>query len=144
MAPSAAGAPRRTTNLSQKECLRLLATKDLGRLAIAVDGQPLIFPVNYVMEDRVVVFRTGPGLKLERGPYTRVAFEVDDVDRRTGVAWSVMVQGTAQDISESIDARSTRLRKLAVHPVAPGSKSRWMGVYAERITGRRFRLGQAA
>lgn len=141
MAPPSAGTPRRTSKLSQKECLRLLATKDLGRLAIVVDGQPLIFPVNYAMDDRVVVFRTGPGLKLERGPYTRAAFEVDEVDRRSGVAWSVMVQGTTQDISDSIDPRSTRLRKLAVRPAAPGSKSRWMGVYAEQITGRRFSLG---
>ncbi len=116
-------------------------TKDLGRLAIVVDGQPLIFPVNYAMDDRVVVFRTGPGVKLERGPYTRAAFEVDDVDRRGGVAWSVMVQGAMQEISESIDARSAKLRKLAVRTMAPGTKSRWMGVYAERITGRRFRLG---
>lgn len=140
MAPTAPRAPRRTSELSQKECLRLLATKDLGRLAIVVDGQPLIFPVNYAMQDKVVVFRTGPGVKLERGPYTLAAFEVDDVDRRGGVAWSVMVQGTAQDITDSIDERSKQLRSLTVRPAAPGAKSRWMGVYAAKITGRRFRL----
>lgn len=125
--------------LSEKECVRLLGTKDLGRLAMVVDGQPLIFPVNYAMQDRVVVFRTGPGLKLERGPYTRVAFEVDDVDPRTRVAWSVLIQGTAQDISQSVDSRSVGLRKLGVRPAAPGSKSMWMGVYAETISGRRFK-----
>ncbi len=126
--------------LSDEECKRLLQSQNLGRLAIVVDGKPEIFPVNYVFDDGVVVFRTSPGLKLERGPYSYAAFEVDQVDPKKGEAWSVMVQGTAHDISETIDTRSERLRQLAVKPAAPGERSDWMGVYADRISGRRFML----
>jgi len=105
-----------------------------------VDGAPQIFPVNYAYEDRVVVFRTSPGVKLERGPYTKAAFEVDDVDRKNGVAWSVVVHGTAQEISDAMDTLAQRLRRLVVRPQAPGARTRWMAVYADTITGRRFRL----
>jgi uncharacterized protein len=130
----------RVAVLSERECSRLLKTRSIGRIAFVVDGRPEIFPVNYVFEERVVVFRTSSGLKLERGPYAQAAFEVDDVDSESGVAWSVIVHGTAQDISSSIDSLSERLRKLVVAPAAPGRRSSWMAIYAEQITGRRFSL----
>ena len=126
--------------LSEDECKRLLQTADLGRVAFVFDGRPQIFPVNYAFDDGVVVFRTSPGFKLEQGPYRYAAFEVDQLDRGTGVAWSVVVQGTAHDISETIDSRSERLRKLVVKPAAPGDRRDWMGIYADRISGRRFKL----
>jgi nitroimidazol reductase NimA-like FMN-containing flavoprotein (pyridoxamine 5'-phosphate oxidase superfamily) len=126
--------------LSEDECKRLLQSEKLGRVAFVVDGRPQIFPVNYAFDDGVVVFRTSPGLKLERGPYGYAAFEVDQIDSGKGVAWSVVVQGTAQDISETIDSRSERLRHLVVEPVAPGDRHDWMGIYADHITGRRFKL----
>ena len=130
----------RAASLSERECSRLLQTQTLGRIAIVVDGRPEIFPVNYSFEERVVVFRTSPGLKLERGPYTPAAFEVDNVDRRTGVAWSVVVHGTAQEISTAMDSLAERLRRLVVKPAAPGTRRSWMAIYADQITGRRFTL----
>lgn len=131
---------RRSAVLSERECVRLLKTKDIGRLAIVVDGRPEIFPINYAFDERAVVIRTSPGMKLERGPYTAAAFEVDDVDRSTGVAWSVVVHGTAHEITTAGDLLSERLRRLVVKPAAPGTRMRWMAIYAERITGRRFRI----
>jgi nitroimidazol reductase NimA-like FMN-containing flavoprotein (pyridoxamine 5'-phosphate oxidase superfamily) len=130
----------RTTVLSESECERLLKTQNLGRVAIVVDGRPEIFPVTYAFEDRVVVFRTRSGLKLERGPYSQAAFEVDDVDRSSGVAWSVVVHGTAQDITAATDTLAERLRRLVFTPVAPGPRRSWMAIYGDRITGRRFQL----
>ncbi len=124
--------------LSEKECARLLKTKSVGRIALIVDRRPEIFPVNYAFDEGVVVFRTSSGLKLERGPYTPAAFEVDDIDEKARVAWSVVVHGTAQDISEAMDSVAERLRKLIVTPAAPGVRRSWMAVYADRITGRRF------
>lgn len=124
--------------LSREECRRLLASQTLGRIAIVVDGRPQIFPVNYVLDDEVVVFRTSWGLKLERSPLTPVAFETDMVDTVAGDAWSVVVYGTAQDITEAIDTRSVRLRHLAVDPAAPGDRPYWVGVYVREMSGRRF------
>ena len=129
--------------LSEQECQRLLASQDLGRVAIVLDGRPQIFPVNYAFADGVVVFRTGEGVKLDRSPTTAVAFETDGIDEPNGLAWSVLVQGTAQNITNTIDTRSERLRHLSVSPAAPGDRNYWVGIYVSHISGRRFRLGRA-
>lgn len=126
--------------LSEEECIPLLKSRDLGRIALVVDGKPEIFPVNYAFEEGVVVFRTSTGLKLERGPYTAAAFEVDEVDAKTGDAWSVVVHGTVHDISEASDELAERLRRLTVRPAPPGTRENWMAIYAQRMTGRRFTI----
>ena len=130
--------------LSEQECERLLAGQDLGRVAMVIDGRPHIFPVNYVFADGVVVFRTGEGLKLERSPMTAVAFETDGIDEAKRLAWSVIVEGTAQNITNTIDTRSERLRHLSVSPAAPGDRSFWVGIYVSHVSGRRFELGRGA
>ena len=43
--------------LSEEECWNLLARRELGRLALAVNGEPDIFPVNYVVDGPRVLFR---------------------------------------------------------------------------------------
>jgi len=128
--------------LSEQESERLLASSDLGRVAMVVDGRPQIFPVNYAFADGVVVFRTGEGLKFDRTPMTAVAFETDGIDATNGFAWSVVVQGTAQNITNTIDTRSERLRHLSVSPAAPGERNYWFGIYMSHISGRRFQLGR--
>ena len=50
--------------LNEDECWNLLARCQLGRLAVDVDGEPDIFPVNYVVDGPRVLFRTAPGSKL--------------------------------------------------------------------------------
>jgi uncharacterized protein len=126
--------------LSEDECLALLRSRDVGRIALVDHGQPLIFPVNYATDDRAVVFRTAPGMKLAEAPMSKVAFEVDEVDTAAGVAWSVLVTGTAYEITAAIDQLSERLRELVVRPMAPGERRRWVAVTRHGISGRRFRL----
>jgi nitroimidazol reductase NimA-like FMN-containing flavoprotein (pyridoxamine 5'-phosphate oxidase superfamily) len=126
--------------LSADESAELLRGEQLGRIAIVVDGRPEIFPVNYAFDAGVVVFRTAPGLKLERAPLTRAAFEVDGVDAEAGIAWSVVLKGTVYDITTTIDRLSEHLRQLVVRPAAPGERSEWLAVYSDSITGRRFSI----
>src|ERR1700677_2914932 len=66
--------------LSVDECLELLKAHQFGRVAVVIDGQPIIFPVNYAIDGDAVVFRTDPGSKLSGAAMGRVAFEVDGVD----------------------------------------------------------------
>ncbi len=126
--------------LCEEECLALLRSHQVGRIALVEHGQPLIFPVNYAADDRAVVFRTAPGMKLSAAPMTRVAFEVDEVDEAAGVAWSVVVLGVAYEITNTIDDTSERLRELVVRPMAPGDRRDWVAVRRHQISGRRFRL----
>ena len=127
----------RQDTLTESECIDLLARHHLGRLAVVVDDRPLIFPVNYALGDRVVAIRTADGTKLTAARNARVAFEIDGLD--ADVAWSVLVQGVAYEITDAVDRQSELARRLRVEPMAPGSHDLWLGVHPVAITGRRFR-----
>lgn len=127
-------------NLDREECLRLLAAQRFGRLAVSVAGQPpLIRPVNYVFDERMnsIVFRSGPGAKLNRllgsGEAT---FEIDssDVPSRTG--WSVVARGVVEEIADSFELR--RLERSPLDPWAPGEKPHWVRIRVQAISGRRI------
>jgi nitroimidazol reductase NimA-like FMN-containing flavoprotein (pyridoxamine 5'-phosphate oxidase superfamily) len=128
--------------LSDAECVKLLRSHDLGRIAV-VDREvrPLIFPINYFFDEGVVVFRTAPGSKLDLAPGAYVGFEIDGWDPDQGVGWSVLVKGIAHDITQPRGAPTGRLRFWPVHPVAPGPREHWVGIWVNEITGRRVRSG---
>lgn len=123
--------------LDERECLRLLATEDVGRIAVVLGRQPLIFPVNYVLDGKAVVFRTDPGTKLAAASLEKVAFEVDHIERETRSAWSVVIQGVGQEVTRSYSRLFDHVRSLPVVPWAPGDKERWVRVVPTHITGRR-------
>jgi nitroimidazol reductase NimA-like FMN-containing flavoprotein (pyridoxamine 5'-phosphate oxidase superfamily) len=126
--------------VSESECVKLLKAHDLGRIAV-VDREmrPIIFPINYFFDEGVVVFRTAPGTKLDLAPGACVSFEIDSWDHNQGVGWSVLVKGIAHDITQARSAPTGRMRYWPVHPVAPGSREHWVGIWANEITGRKFR-----
>ena len=85
--------------LSSEECLEYLARKPVGRIAVSVQALPVILPVNYVMREGDVVFRTNSGTKLAAATAgTVVAFEVDHYDHNGRNGWSVLIQGRAAEI----------------------------------------------
>jgi uncharacterized protein len=127
--------------LPEDECWSLLRNHNIGRLAIVVEGRPRIFPVNYAAAERALVFRTEPGAKLKYGPGSAACFEIDEYDHRDAMAWSVMVVGVLDDITDADDAQSRDLRRLPVEPVAPGNRLHWLALSAEEVSGRRFRGG---
>ncbi len=121
--------------LSAEECWNLLARRELGRLAVAVDAQPDIFPVNYVTDGPHILFRTALGSKLsDLTASPRVAFEVDEYDDET--AASVVVKGIAKRIelqSEIDDADA-----LPLTPWVPTLKYHWVRISLGTISGVRF------
>jgi nitroimidazol reductase NimA-like FMN-containing flavoprotein (pyridoxamine 5'-phosphate oxidase superfamily) len=128
--------------LSVGECLELLGTHSFGRIAVVVDGRPIVFPVNYALEGDSVVFRTAPGTKLSGAALGHVAFEIDEVDTATETGWSVIVQGVGTEITSTLDERSEQLRALEVQPWVPGQLAHWVGILPQSITGRRLRAGK--
>jgi nitroimidazol reductase NimA-like FMN-containing flavoprotein (pyridoxamine 5'-phosphate oxidase superfamily) len=83
--------------LPEDECLELLGSKQVGRLALVDPDGPLVVPLNYVLHEGMVLFRTSPHTSVGRharsGP---VAFEVDEIDDFTQSGWSVLVRGRAE------------------------------------------------
>ena len=66
--------------LDRDQCLALLETDVVGRLAVVAGGAPAVFPVNYAMDSDAVVFRTAPGTKLDAGVRAPACFEIDFFD----------------------------------------------------------------
>lgn len=123
------------------ECLRLLETEEIGRLVVMVAGEPNVFPVNYILDGDVVVFRTGPGTKLAAISRSPVAFEVDRLAPSAGSGWSVVVEGIAQEVT-GVDPPGLRER-LAVLPLRPwaggGDRLHYVRIVPLSITGARLR-----
>ena len=123
--------------LSKSECFGLLAREHLGRVAVVDDRGPMVFPVNFVLDRHMVVLRTDEGTKLDaaiRG--SRVAFEIDGTDAATRTGWSVVVRGEAVEVTGPEELE--RLRKLPLHPWAPGAKALYVRFLPAALTGRRI------
>jgi hypothetical protein len=132
--------PEVELEIREEECLEILGRHSLGRIAIVVDGQPQIFPVNYAVNGRIIAIRTAAGSKLSHAPTSKVSFEIDQYDSSAGVGWSVMVQGVAVDATDAFDDVSWAARGVAPMPLAPGAKPYRIAIEPSKITGRRFRV----
>ncbi|UUZ44684.2 pyridoxamine 5'-phosphate oxidase family protein [Janibacter limosus] len=108
----------------------------VGRLAVWLDDHPDIFPLNFVVDQGTVVFRTGEGTKVAGISGTPVALEADGLDEATGEAWSVVVRGRAHSITEQHDVMDTA--DLPLHPRHGGRKDRFVRITPDVISGRRF------
>ena len=122
--------------LPPAECWRLLAATRVGRVGLVVDGEPVILPVNHVVHERTVVFRTAGGTKLATmTSWPTVAYEADGTEGE-GLGWSVLVSGRAERLTESADIRA--VEALGLQPWAPGPKLQWVRIVPRRVTGRRL------
>lgn len=124
--------------IAEEECYDLLKTQNLGRLAVNHDGQPVILPLNYGIDERTVVVRTASGEALSYAPMARVAFEVEEIDAQGRSGWVVVVQGFAEDISDTIDQWSEHVRSTPVHPWVAGQRDGFIAITRGRATGRRI------
>ncbi|MDT0169500.1 pyridoxamine 5'-phosphate oxidase family protein [Pseudarthrobacter sp. BRE9] len=128
-------------NLSFDDCWDLLEGDTLGRLAIVVDGHPEIFPVNYVVHLRSILFRTAPGSKLWGARMERpAALEIDGYDPANELAWSVVVRGDTEIVEDQ--AVKDAVDSLGLEPWQPGEKANYVRLNAKALTGRRFRVNR--
>ncbi|HEY8701202.1 MAG TPA: pyridoxamine 5'-phosphate oxidase family protein [Arthrobacter sp.] len=127
--------------LGYDDCWELLEAGVVGRLALIVDEHPEIFPVNYVLERRSIVFRTAVGTKLWGANASRpAALEIDGYDPHQEEAWSVVARGetaiiTNPDEIAAVDA-------LHLEPWQPGPKDHYVRLSPRALTGRRFKVNK--
>ncbi len=124
--------------LGPDECLRLLGSEPVGRLAFVAKGGPTILPVTYVVSHGGVAFRTAAGSKLDVALMGRpVAFEVDGIDRDRRTGWSVVLRGVAEFVEDP--DRIAELDERDLHPwSAHAEHGAWVHVRADEISGRRL------
>lgn len=120
------------THLAEDECWDLLRTHPVGRVAWSDGAAVTVLPVNHVVHERTLWFRADPDSVLGRlAEGASVAFEADQIDDETRIAWSVLVRGHASGAEESgIDGR------VVPEPWAPGERTLDMRITVEEISGR--------
>jgi nitroimidazol reductase NimA-like FMN-containing flavoprotein (pyridoxamine 5'-phosphate oxidase superfamily) len=122
--------------LEATECRRLLISTSFGRLGYSAADEQRIVPMNYVIAEEHLVFRTSSENEVARfAPDRQVAFEVDKIDEFLQSGWSVLVSGTAEELPRA------SLRAMDVgetpEPWAAGVRSLYLRIPLARITGRR-------
>ncbi len=134
--------PSPAVELGREECLDLLAATSVGRLAANLPGwPPVIRPVNYLFDrpSQSVLFRSARGSKLHALLHAaQAAFEIDGVAPDGGSAWSVVIVGVAQELTEP--AEIARLERSGLDSWAPGPEPHWLRVRAGTVSGRRIAI----
>lgn len=132
-------------SLAEEECLTLLKSVKYGRVAVVTsDGRPEIFPVNFALHGRTVVFVTGSATVRARAPLGHVAFEADNIDPETHEGWDVVVSGEGADITDSVDKMSLIARSDRIEQWAPGVKDHWISIVNPNFHGRRLYVPTAS
>jgi nitroimidazol reductase NimA-like FMN-containing flavoprotein (pyridoxamine 5'-phosphate oxidase superfamily) len=122
--------------LGREQCLDLLESNHLGRVAWQAADLPQILPVTYATHQGSVYFRTTPdGILSELAQPTRVALEVDELDQQTRSGWSIVLQGRTSAVSEP-DALADLWAADSLVPWAGGNRTLFICIRPDRISGR--------
>lgn len=128
--------------LSSEECGELLSTHGVGRVAVSTGDGPAVVPVNYVVAQGKIAYRTAPGTVAAEAVGQEVAFEVDHIDEAMSKGWSVNVVGTARAVTSGAAAQDLDQHAYTT-PWAGGDRSLWVSIAPTRTTGRRIGIASA-
>jgi nitroimidazol reductase NimA-like FMN-containing flavoprotein (pyridoxamine 5'-phosphate oxidase superfamily) len=125
------------SELSERECWERLRAEAYGRLAVVGRDGPMIYPINAMVDHGSIVFRTTEGTKLDSiRADARVAFEVDGWSPDDGIAWSVIVTGTAGEVVRMLEGLD--VTELGLTPWQAGPKPTYVRITPTSIAGRTF------
>ena len=132
-----------TEAMTQDECWSMLDRQVVGRLAVDVGGHPDIFPINYVVDDATIVFKTSAGTKFAAAVLSRnVAFEIDGFEADQRTVWSVVLKGVAHEVENMYDRFEAE--DLPLYPWVAEQKPSYVRVTPTIVTGRRFHVVDTA
>ena len=132
-----------SVEMSTEECQRLLRAGSVGRVAVSTPVGPHIVPVNYLVSEDAVIFRTSPYSVL--GSHARnslVAFEIDHLDPGQDHSWSVVVRGRCEFIDDPRDLETPGETKRPT-AWAAGSRNLFLRLPLTEVTGRSLAGGRA-
>jgi nitroimidazol reductase NimA-like FMN-containing flavoprotein (pyridoxamine 5'-phosphate oxidase superfamily) len=122
-------------DLEESVCWRLVSRVAIGRVGFVYDGEPMVLPVNSMLIEGKIAFRTaGDSMLHELGDGEVVAFEADHVDPVSESGWSVLVRGHLWEVTDQ--ALLDQLAASPTHPWAPGVIDRWMAITPSKVSGR--------
>lgn len=122
--------------LTHAECWKILGDSGIGHLALR--AQPVgvdIMPINYLVNERELFFRSAPGTKLEDIVlHPHVAVQIERL--QDGRWMSVVLKGTATRLAADEDIELSGILHLV--PAQPGEKFNYVRIIPDAITGRTF------
>ena len=129
---------RRIVDMDRRECLHLLQYESfLGRIAFASDGVVHMRPVNYLGDERGLVFCTASETILAAvSAGTAIVFEIDASHPLEHSGWSVIVRGDATEITDPQELDYLRRGPLKSWAVSP--RERWVRLAIAEISGVRI------
>ncbi|MFF2298167.1 pyridoxamine 5'-phosphate oxidase family protein [Arthrobacter sp. efr-133-R2A-120] len=126
-----------TEVLSVHECWKYLRSSSVGRIAVVRGDSPEIFPVNYLPDEGTVIFRTGPGTKLDAVMAgQKITLEADGFNTYGTIAWSVILKGYAEIVTKVDELQESAAVELS--PWEPGAKGHLVRLTPAELSGRRF------
>jgi nitroimidazol reductase NimA-like FMN-containing flavoprotein (pyridoxamine 5'-phosphate oxidase superfamily) len=125
---------RGLVHLDASESWALLHRSGLGVLATAADGDPDLYPLNYLVDGSTLVFRTAPGSKL-RALHRLPACAFAAVGRDAEDHWSVVMRGPVSEITDQAEIVRSGAWELVTW--APGDKNLFLRLTPTTVEGRR-------
>jgi nitroimidazol reductase NimA-like FMN-containing flavoprotein (pyridoxamine 5'-phosphate oxidase superfamily) len=120
--------------MTVEECWELLGQEQFGRLAYRLVDEVHLVPLNYAVDGRALLIRTGSGNKLLAAAlHSEVALEIDWKDDQH--AWSVVARGRLRQLEED---EQHRVDGITWQPWVPTLKYDVVELVPEVVTGRRF------
>ncbi|MGD0937980.1 MAG: pyridoxamine 5'-phosphate oxidase family protein [Streptosporangiaceae bacterium] len=123
------------TMIPADECLRLLTSVSVGRIAYTKKALPAVEPVRFAVDGNEIVIRIDTGSTLSATiPDTIVAFQAEHLDDETRTGWTVNVVGSAHEVTEPGDI--TRLRGSGPPTWALARGDQFIRIAPGIVTGR--------
>lgn len=124
------------TDLSDGQCWELLSATSTGRLGYEHEGRVLIFPVNYLVHDRAVYFRTArEGSIGTATPRPSVSFEIDLAKPERSGGWSVLANGPATHVDDAALLK-VLWGRIMPEPWGAGYRDLFVRIEPTMLTGR--------
>ena len=125
-------------DLTAEACWSRLAQVPTGRLCFVDDGEPMVLPMNHVVDGHSIVVRTALGSAPNNlGEGATVAFEADSTQPATCEGWSVVVRGHLAEVTDAHELAD--VSRLPLHPWASGRRDHYLRLRPWAITGREIR-----
>ncbi|MFJ5956419.1 pyridoxamine 5'-phosphate oxidase family protein [Paenarthrobacter sp. NPDC092416] len=134
------GARHVSDELSEEQCWEKLRSQDTGRVGFVHHGRVMILPVNYLIHDHGVYFRTSAdGLIGEPAARLQTSFQIDEARAERSEGWSVLVSGPSSHVVDR-EVLTRLWGKVMAEPWAGGDRGLFICIQPTIITGRHVYL----
>jgi hypothetical protein len=126
--------------LDNSTCWQLLQSSRSGRIGFLAGDRIEIFPVNHLVEEQVVYFRTSEdGLLAKSTPQPTASFQTDETQSARMTGWSILASGPLEKVEDASVITFLAGRQWD-EPWAEGLQAIFLRLTPGILTGRSFHM----